>query len=106
MMRFAMFLAVLVNGADLVATALGIHWLGNREANPMLAGLAQNHWWAFVLVKGVLVPLLIVRLYRAREGSPVLAAAGMAMVLVALTFAVGEWIGWIAGVLTVGVPRS
>jgi hypothetical protein len=54
-----------------------------------------------VLVKGLLVPLLIVRLYVLRERSPVIASAGMAMVLVALTLAVGQWLGWIAGAIHV-----
>jgi hypothetical protein len=54
----------------------------------------------------VLIPLLIVRLYRSRAHSPMLATLGMALVTVALTVAVGQWIGWIAGVLTVsGITR-
>jgi uncharacterized membrane protein len=101
MMRLFLFLAVVANSMDLVATALGIHWLGNREGNPLLAGLAHNHWWLFVVVKGVLVPLLIVRLYRYRNSTPTLARAGLAIVLVALTVAVGQWLGWIAGVVHV-----
>ncbi len=100
-MRTVLFLAILANSLDLVATALGIHWLGNREGNPMLAGIAQHHWWAFVVLKGLLVPLLIVRLYRYRNRSPRLSTAGMALVTVALTVAVGQWLGWIAGVLSV-----
>jgi uncharacterized membrane protein len=101
MMRLFLFLAVVANSMDLVATALGIHWLGNREGNPLLAGLAHHHWWLFVVVKGVLVPLLIVRLYRYRNSTPTLARAGLAIVLVALTVAVGQWLGWIAGVVHV-----
>ena len=100
-MRITLVLALLANSLDLVATSLGIHWLGNREGNPLLAGLTANHWWLFVLVKGLVVPLLIVRLYTFRTRSPILAAAGMAMVTVALTAALGQWIGWIAGVLHV-----
>jgi len=96
-MRIALFLALLGNSLDLVATGLGIHWLGNREGNPLLAGIAQNHWWLFVVVKGVLIPLLILRLYTFRTRSPVIAAAGMALVVVALTIAVGQWLGWMAG---------
>jgi len=101
-MRIVFFLALVANSLDLVATALGIHWLGNREGNPLLAPLAHQNWLAFVLVKGFLVPLLIVRLYTLRARSPVLASAGLAMVLVALTLAVGQWLGWIAGVLHTG----
>ena len=100
-MRIVLFLALLANSLDLVATALGIHWLGNREGNPLLATLAHQHWLLFVLVKGFLVPLLIVRLYVLRARSPVIASAGMAMVLVALTLAVGQWLGWIAGAIHV-----
>jgi hypothetical protein len=105
-MRIVLFLAIAANSLDLVATALGIHWFGNREGNPLLAGIAQHHWWTFVILKGVLIPLLIVRLYRSRAHSPMLATLGMALVTVALTVAVGQWIGWIAGVLTVsGITR-
>lgn len=100
-MRIVFFLALLANSLDLVATTLGIHWLGNREGNPLLAILAQRNWLFFVLVKGLLVPLLIVRLYQLRAHSPVIASAGMAVVLVALTLAVGQWLGWIAGVVHV-----
>jgi uncharacterized membrane protein len=100
-MRIVLILALLANSLDLVATTLGIHWLGNREGNPLLAILAQQNWLIFVLVKGFLVPLLIVRLYCLRAHSPVIASAGMAVVLVALTLAVGQWLGWIAGVIHV-----
>jgi uncharacterized membrane protein len=101
MMRFGLFLAILANSLDLVATALGIHWLGNREGNPLLAGLAHQHWWLFVLVKGVLIPALLLRLYSYRSASPVLAAAGLAVIVTALTLAVGHWLGWMAGVLAI-----
>jgi uncharacterized membrane protein len=97
-----LFLAIVANSLDLVATALGIHWLGNREGNPLLAGLAQHHWWVFVALKGMLIPLLIWRLYRYRERTPGLAVVGLALVTVALTVAVGQWVGWMAGVLHVG----
>jgi uncharacterized membrane protein len=100
-LRIVLFLALLANSADLVATAVGIHLLGNREGNPLLAGLAHGNWWAFVLVKGLLVPVLIWRLDTLRSRSPVVASAGLAMVLVVLTVAVGQWVGWIAGVLRV-----
>jgi len=100
-MRILFILALVANSLDLVATALGVHWLGNREGNPLLAVLAHQHWWLFVLVKGLLVPLLIVGLYLLRRRSPVVASAGMAVVLVALTLALGQWLGWIAGVLHV-----
>ena len=100
-MRIVFILALVANSLDLVATALGIHWLGNREGNPLLASLAHQNWLLFVLLKGLLVPLLIVRLYVLRARSPVIASAGMAVVLVALTLAVGQWLGWIAGVLRV-----
>ena len=99
--RIVLFLAIAANSLDLIATALGIHWLGNREGNPLLAGLAHNHWVLFVVVKGVLIPLLIVRLYRYRHMTPRLATAGMGIVTVALTVALGQWLGWIAGVLRV-----
>jgi hypothetical protein len=104
MMQFALFLAILANGLDLVATALGIHWLGNREGNPLLAGLAHHHWWLFVLVKGVLIPALMFRLYQYRDSSPVIAATGLAVIVTALTLALGQWLGWMAGVLTVSAP--
>ena len=100
--RIVLVLTLLVNTLDLLATTLGIHWLGNREGNPLLATLAHEHWLAFVVVKGALVPLLVVRLYGFRERSPVLSAAGMAAVLVVMTVAVGQWLGWIAGVIRVG----
>jgi uncharacterized membrane protein len=100
-MRMVLFLAIAANSLDLVATALGIHWFGNREGNPLLAELAHQRWWLFVLVKGLLVPLLIVRLYRYRRDAPMLATAGMAIVTVALAVALGQWLGWMAGVLHV-----
>lgn len=100
-MRIVLFMAVLANSLDLIATALGIHWLGNREGNPLLAGMAHHQWWLFVLVKGLLIPVLIVQLYRFRQSTPALATTGMAIVTVALTVAVGQWLGWIAGVLHV-----
>ena len=101
-MRIVLFIAVVANSVDLVATALGIHWLGNREGNPLLAPLAHGHWWLFVLVKGLITPLLIVQLHRSRGSSPVLATLGMGLVTLALTVAVGQWLGWMAGVITVG----
>lgn len=101
MMRIMLFVAVVANSVDLVLTALGIHWLGNREGNPLLSGLVNDHWWLFVLVKGAIVPLLILRLDSLRRSSPLLASAGMALVTLALTVALGEWIGWMAGVLHV-----
>jgi hypothetical protein len=104
-MRIFLFLAIVANSLDLVATALGIHWFGNREGNPLLAGVAHHHWWVFIAIKGLLIPALIVRLYRYRSSSPVLSSVGMALVTVALTVAVGQWLGWIAGVLSVNVAR-
>ena len=105
-MRTVFFLAVVANSFDLFATAIGIHWFGNREGNPLLAGLAHEHWLAFVIVKGVIVPLLLWRLYRYRHQTPWLTTAGLAIVTVALTVAVGRWVGWIAGVVEVhGLPR-
>jgi uncharacterized membrane protein len=101
-MRIVLFLAIAANSLDLIATTLGIHWLGNREGNPLLAGIAHHHWWLFIVIKGILVPLLIVRLYRYRDNTPVLATTGMALVAVALTVAVGQWLGWMAGVIHVG----
>ena len=104
-MRIVLFLAIVANSVDLIATALGIHWFGNREGNPLLAGIAHHHWWVFVSIKGLLIPVLIVRLYRYRNRSPVLSMAGLMLVTVALTIAVGQWLGWIAGVLTVAPVR-
>lgn len=105
-MRMVLFLAIVANCADLLATAYGIHGLNNREGNPLLAPLAHQHWWLFVLVKGALVPLLIWRLYTYRKGSPVLATAGIILVTVALTIAVGQWLGWMAGKLHVAATMS
>ncbi len=105
-MQMLLFLAILANSCDLFATAIGIHWLGNREGNPLLAGLAQQHWLVFVLIKGAVVPLLIWRLYRYRRHTPRLSTAGLGLVTVALTVAVGTWLGWIAGVVRMGgLPR-
>jgi hypothetical protein len=95
--RILLFLAIAANSLDLVVTALGIHYFSNREGNPLLAGLAHGHWLWFVAVKGVLVPLLILRLNAWRRSSPMLASFGLAIVTVALTVAVGQWIGWMAG---------
>jgi uncharacterized membrane protein len=100
-MRIVLFVAILANSLDLIATTLGIHWLGNREGNPLLAGLAHDHWIVFVMVKGALIPLLIWQLHEYRRTTPRLATFGMAIVTVALTVAVGQWLGWIAGVLRV-----
>ena len=101
-MRLILFLAVVFNSLDLFITSIGIHWFGNREGNPLLAPVMHESWPAFVLLKGVLVPLLIVQLYRYRRETPVLATAGMGLVTVALTVALGQWLGWMAGVLTMG----
>ena len=101
-MRIVLFLAVVANSLDLIATSLGIHWFGNREGNPLLAGMAHHHWWLFVLFKGLIVPVLIGHLYRHRRSTPRLASAGLALVTVALTIAVGQWLGWMAGVAEVG----
>jgi uncharacterized membrane protein len=100
-MRMVLFLAVVANSVDLVFTTLGIHWLGNREGNPLLAGLVQNHWWVFVLLKGLVIPLLILQLNAYRKGSPRLATAGIILVTIALTVAVGQWLGWMAGRMSV-----
>jgi len=96
-MQTVLFIALVANSLDLVATTWGIHWMGNGEGNPLLAGLAHHNWWVFVLIKGVLVPLLIVRLYRFRNSSPTLAVAGLALVAIVLTIAIGQWLGWMAG---------
>jgi hypothetical protein len=100
--RTVFFIAIAANSLDLVATSLGIHWFGNREGNPLLAGVAHSHWWLFVALKGLLVPLLIVRLHGYRHASPVLASAGLGLVTIALVIALGQWLGWMAGVLQVG----
>jgi hypothetical protein len=97
-MRILLFLAVVANSLDLVLTAFGIHWMGNREGNPLLAPMAHHQWPLFVLVKGAIVPLLIVQLHRYRRGTPVLANVGMAIVTLALVIALGQWLGWMAGV--------
>lgn len=102
-MRILYFLAIVANSLDLVATTIGIHRYGNREGNPLLAGIAHGHWWAFVLLKGVIVPLLIVQLYRYRKTSPKLANAGLGLVTIALTIALGQWLGWMAGVATLSM---
>lgn len=105
-MRIFLFIAVVANSLDLFATSVGIHLFGNREGNPFLAPIVEQSWPAFVVVKGILIPLLIVQLYRYRRETPVLATAGMGLVTVALTVALGAWIGWLAGVLTVGRPHG
>jgi hypothetical protein len=97
-MRTVFFLAIAANSLDLLATTLGIHLFGNREGNPLLASMTENHWVVFVAFKGVLVPLLIWRLYALRNSSPFLARVGLGLVTVALTVAVGQWLGWMAGV--------
>ena len=101
LMRLVLFLAVVINSLDLFVTSIGIHWFGNREGNPLLAPVMHQSWPMFVLLKGVLVPLLIVQLYRYRRETPMLASAGMGIVTIALTVALGQWIGWMAGVLAV-----
>ncbi len=101
-MRIVLFLAMVANSFDLVVTSFGIHWFGNREGNPLLAGLAHHHWWMFVLLKGLIIPALIWHLYRRRRSTPQLATAGLALVALALTIAVGQWLGWMAGVVHVG----
>ncbi len=103
-MRIVLFIAIVANSLDLVLTALGIHWLGNREGNPLLAPLVQGHWLIFVLLKGAVTPFLIVQLHRWRGSSPALATFGMGLVTLALTVALGQWLGWIAGVVTVSRP--
>jgi hypothetical protein len=103
-MRTVLFIAIAANSLDLIATTLGIHWFGNREGNPLLAGIAHGHWLWFVALKGVLVPLLIVRLYGYRRESPVLATAGLGLVTVALTIALGQWLGWMAAVARLTAP--
>ena len=100
-MRAVLLMAIVANSLDLIATAFGIHFFGNREGNPFMADLMQNHWWLFVGYKGLLTPLLIYRLHRYRNSSPVLATFGMCLVTLALTIAVGQWIGWLAGVVRV-----
>jgi len=105
-MRILFVLALLANSLDLVATALGIHWFGNREGNPLLAGIAHHHWWLFVALKGMLIPVLILRLYRYRQRTPVLASGGLILVTVALVVALGQWIGWMAGVIHVTGSRG
>ena len=105
-MQTLLFVAILANSIDLFATAVGIHWFGNREGNPLLAPIAAQHWIVFVAIKGLLIPLLIWRLYRYRRDTPHLSTAGLGIVAVALTVAVGAWFGWIAGTVQVhGFPR-
>ena len=99
-MRIFLFLAVVANSLDLVLTAVGIHWPGmnNREGNPILAPMVQHQWALFVLFKGAIVPLLIVQLHRYRRETPLLANLGMVIVTLALVVALGQWLGWMAGV--------
>ncbi len=104
-MRTLLFVAIVANSFDLLATTFGIHLFGNREGNPLLAELAHHHWLVFVALKGLAVPFLIWRLHHYRATTPVLAGAGLVIVALAITVAVGQWLGWIAGVITVhGVP--
>jgi hypothetical protein len=105
-MRILLFVAIAANAVDLIATAFGIHLFGNREGNPLLAGLAHGRWPMFVAYKGLLIPLLIVSLYHMRRASPGLVNAGLALVAVAFTVAVGQWLGWIAGVVHVAHLRG
>ena len=100
-MRTLFVLAIVANSADLFGTAVGIHGLGNREGNPLLAWAVEHNWLLFVAIKGAIVPALIWRLYGYRQHAPVLSTAGMGLVTVALTVAVGQWLGWIAGVVRV-----
>lgn len=100
-LRIILFLAVVANSFDLVATAFGIHWFGNREGNPLLASLAHHQWLTFVAIKGMIIPLLILALYRSRHHTPLLSAAGLGIVTLVLTVAVGQWVGWMAGVVHV-----
>jgi hypothetical protein len=105
-MRIVFFLAIVANSVDLMATTLGIHWFGNREGNPLMADLAHHHWLMFVVLKGLGIPFLIWRLHDYRRSVPFLASAGLGVVTVAMTFAVGQWLGWLAGVITVsGLPH-
>lgn len=105
-MRTLFVVAIIANSLDLVATSFGIHWFGNREGNPLLADLAHHHWLGFVVLKGLAIPFLIWRLDAYRRTTPLLASTGMGLVTLAMTVAVGQWLGWIAGVLTVyGLPR-
>ena len=65
----------------------------------------HRHWWLFVPFKGLVIPLLILRLDGYRQRWPALASTGMVLVACALTVAVGRWLGWIGGVLSVhGAP--
>ena len=100
-MRILLFLAVVANSCDLFATAVGIHGFGNHEGNPLLSVVASQHWLAFVAIKGILIPLLIWRLYQYRHRTPQLSVAGLGIVALVLTVAVGQWLGWIAAVMHV-----
>ena len=51
-MRMVLFMAIVANSADLLATTFGIHYFKNGEGNPLLADLAHHHWPIFVMVKG------------------------------------------------------
>jgi hypothetical protein len=59
-----------------------------------------------VALKGMLIPVLILRLYRYRQRTPVLANGGLILVTVALVVALGQWIGWMAGVIQVTGSRG
>src|SRR3989442_7731213 len=95
-MRFVLFLAVVVNSLDLFVTSVGIHWFGNREGNPLLAPVVRQSWPAFVLLKGVLVPLLIVQLYRYRRGEAALFSPAEGSGTIALPTAAVAWV-WLIG---------
>ena len=104
--RFLMFMAILINSLDLVATSIGIHLFGNVEGNPLLAPLVRTSWPAFVALKGVAVPLLILALYAARRRTPRLVTAGLSVITLAFTVALGQWLGWLAGVIASGGPGA
>jgi hypothetical protein len=102
--RILMALAILLNTLDLIATSFGILRFGNAEGNPFLAALMQRSWLAFMLVKGVGVPLLLAFLVAMHRRSPRLVTLGMGLVVLALVVALGMWGMWYSGMLALAGP--
>lgn len=102
--RILMALAILLNTLDLLATSVGILRFGNAEGNPLLAALIERSWLAFMLVKGVGIPLLLAFLLTMHRRAPRLVLVGMGVVVVALTVALGMWGVWYGGMLASAGP--
>lgn len=102
--RILMALAILLNTLDLIATSFGILRFGNAEGNPLLAALMERSWLAFMLVKGVGIPLLLAFLVVMHRHAPRLVLIGLAAVVVALSVALGLWGVWYGGMLASAGP--